>query len=92
MQFPYECFVIALSHRTNKNITTDDFAGVNFDEGIVHGWANLKNAKTFSTEIEAKHFFEENKIYLMRKLSWVKTYNPRIVRVTFTEDCKINLE
>lgn len=57
MQFPHECFVIALSHRTTKNITTDDFAGVNLDEGIVHGWANFKNAKTFSTEIEAKHFF-----------------------------------
>lgn len=39
-----------------------------------------------------KHFFEENKIYLMRNLSWVETYNPRIVRVTFTEDCKTKLE
>ena len=92
MQFPHECFVIALSHRTTKNITTDDFAGVNLDGGIVHGWANFKNAKTFLTEIEAKHFFEENKIYLMRKLSWVETYNPRIVRVNFTEDCKTKLE
>lgn len=50
MQFPHECFVIALSHRTTKNITTDDFAGVNLDEGIVHGWANFKNAKTFLTD------------------------------------------
>lgn len=92
IQFPYECFVIALTHmRTNQNITTD-FAGVNYDEGTVYGWSDFKSAKTFSTEIEAKHFFEENKIYLMRKASWVETCNPRIVRVTFTEDCKTKLE
>ena len=34
MQFPHEYFVIALSHRTNQNITIN-FAGVNYDEGIV---------------------------------------------------------
>lgn len=92
MQFPHEYFVIALSHRTNQNITIN-FAGVNYDEGIVHGFADFKNAETFSTEIEAKQFFEKNKIYLMRKqLSWVETCNPRIVRVTVTEDCKTKLE
>ena len=90
MQFPCECFVIAFENKfTNQNITTY-FVGV--DYGLVNGFTDFKNAETFSTEIEAKHFFEENKIYLMRKLSWVETCNPRIVRVTFTEDCKTKLE
>ena len=90
MQFPHECFVIALSHmKSYRNITTD-FAGV--DYGIVNGFADFKNAKTFSTEIEAKQFFEENKIYLMSKFPFFEAYNPRIVRVTFTEDCKTKLE
>ena len=91
MQFPHEYFVIALSHRTNQNITIN-FAGVNYDEGIVHGFADFKNAETFSTEIEAKQFFEKNKNYLMRKTPFFETYNPRIVRVTFTENCKTKLE
>ena len=91
MQFPHECFVIAFEYKfTNQNITTY-FAGV--DYGIVSGFADFKNAETFSTEIEAKQFFEKNKIYLMRRqLSWVETCNPRIVRVTVTEDCKTKLE
>ena len=63
MQFPHEYFVIALSHRTNQNITIN-FAGVNYDEGIVHGFADFKNAETFSTEIEAKQFFEKTKFIL----------------------------
>ena len=91
MQFPHEYFVIALSHRTNQNITIN-FAGVNYDEGIVHGFADFKNAETFSTEIEAKSFFEKNKNYLVRKTPFFETCNPRIVRVTFTEDCKTKLE
>ena len=57
MQFPHECFVIALENKfTNQNITTD-FAGV--DYGIVNGFVDFKNAKTFATEIEAKHFFKK---------------------------------
>ena len=90
MQFPHECFVIAFENKfTNQNITTY-FAGV--DYGMVSGFADLKNAKTFSTEIEAKQFFEKNKNYIMRKTPFFETCNPRIVRVTFTEDCKTKLE
>ena len=90
MQFPYGCFVIVFENKfTNQNITTY-FAGV--DYGMVSGFADLKNAKTFSTEIEAKQFFEKNKNYLMRKTPFFETCNPRIVRVTFTEDCKTKLE
>ena len=90
MQFPCECFVIAFECKfTNQNITTY-FAGV--DYGIVSGFADFKNAKTFSTEIEAKQFFEKNKNYLMRKTPFFETCNPRIVRVTFTENCKTKLE
>ena len=79
MQFPHECFVIALSHRTTKNITTmskekklhleittDDFAGVNLDEGIVHGWANFKNAKTFLTDQNHLKFLSETIISLKK--------------------------
>ena len=66
MQFPHECFVIALSHRTTKNITTDDFAGVNLDEGIVHGWANFKNAKTFLTDQNHLKFLSEAIISLKK--------------------------
>lgn len=97
IQIPYECFVIAISHRTknvrfgeNQNIT-HDFACVN-DDGTIDSWANFQKAKTFLTEKEAKTFFEENKIYLLRKNPPIEYYNPRIVRVTLTEDCKTKLE
>ena len=90
MQFPHECFVIAFEYKfTNQNITTY-FAGV--DYGIVSGFADFKNAETFSTEIEAKQFFEKNTPPPPPPPPPFETCNPRIVRVTFTEDCKTKLE